>query len=76
MKLHGFRLTLIGPNKWQTFIDGERLRGVKAVEFSASIDHMPTVKITFNAGTVDIDGVAETTSADGDGEFRTFEKVA
>lgn len=71
--LHKVRILMSGPSRGEIFIDGEKFVGAKAVKFSASVDNTSTVELTFYAGEVDIDGVADVTTI-GDTE-RRFEKV-
>jgi hypothetical protein len=70
--LHKVRILMTGPSRVEVFIDGEKFAGVKAVKFSASVEAVSQVELTFHAGEVEVDGIAEITAI-GDSE-RRFEK--
>lgn len=55
------RVSMSGPNTGEVFIDGEKVLGVVGVEFSASVDATPEVKITLRA-IADFEGVADVTT--------------
>jgi hypothetical protein len=67
--LHKFRIVMKGANRGEVFIDGEKVNGVTAIEFSASVDAMSMIKLTFHAADVDVEGVADITTI-GDTEHR------
>jgi hypothetical protein len=72
--MHKFRVEMTGPNRGKVFVNDEQLTGVKEIEFSASVDAMPMLKLTFNAPDVVVEGYACVTAI-GDTEHR-FVKVA
>lgn len=67
--MHKFRVTMTRPNRGEVFVDDQKLKGVKAIEFSACVDGMPTLKLTFNAPDVVVEGIADVTAI-GDTERR------
>ena len=75
--LHNFHIKMTAPNRGEVFMDGVKFKGVKAIEFHAALDHMPTVSLTLNAGSVEIEGggiVYEDVTCMGDSE-RQFKRL-
>jgi hypothetical protein len=69
--MHKFKITMTGANRGEIFIDGQKIPGVKAIEFSASAspDAGSTLKLIFAAPEIVVEGVADITTI-GDTERR------
>lgn len=57
--MHDFKIEMTGIGRGTVTMDGEEVKGVTAVSFSAAVDEMNKVTLTLNAKSVSISGMAE-----------------
>jgi len=72
------RIQMTGPCRGKVWVNGEEMTGVIAIEFSAGLDRINTVRLSLIAKTVIITGPAEVVRdvTDLSSESRTFERVS
>lgn len=57
--MHNFRIVLTAPGRGEVWMDGEKVQHVTSVEVRAAVNEINTVKLTFNAGNVEVEGPLE-----------------
>lgn len=68
--MRNFKIVMTAPGQGDVFMDGEKVEGVKAVEFRAGVGQTSMVTLTFNAAEVEIEAEVEiTTIGDSDRVF-------
>ncbi len=59
MTKNNVRIVMHDQGRGEVFIDGNKVGGVKDVEFSTGVNKQNLVKLTFNSESVAIDGVVD-----------------